>query len=37
MSFLKKMRGKGGSKNHQELQLRASVRSPTVKCAKDKW
>ena len=37
MSFLKKMRGKGGSKNHQELHFKASVPSPTVECAKDKW
>ena len=37
MSFLKKMRGKSRCKNHQELQLRPSVRSPTVECAKDKW
>ena len=37
MSFLKKMRGKSPSKNHQELQVRASFPSPTVECAKDKW
>ena len=37
MSFLKKMQKKGRSKNHQELHLRASVPSPTVECAKDKW
>ena len=36
MSFLKKMRGKGRSKNHQELHFKASVPSPTVECAK-KW
>ena len=33
----KKMQKKGRSKNHQELHLRASVPSPTVECAKDKW
>ena len=37
MSFLKKMQKKGRSKNHQEFHLRASVPSPTVECAKDKW
>ncbi|CAH3147516.1 unnamed protein product [Pocillopora meandrina] len=36
MSFFKKMRGKSRGKNHQELQFRASVPSPTVECAKDK-
>ena len=37
MSFMKKMRKKGQSKNHQELHLRASVPSPTVECTEDKY